>query len=77
MLMMLAPRFAKSGQSFGRIAAPAVDMNTGDRRGNLKGNPADAAPRFAKSGQSFGRIAAPAVDSNTRRSARESERKPS
>ena len=42
MLMMLAPRFAKSGQSFGRIAAPAVDSNTGDRRGNLKGNPADA-----------------------------------
>ena len=42
MLMMLAPRFAKSGHSFGRIAVPAVDMNTGDRRGNLKGNPADA-----------------------------------
>ena len=74
MLMMLASRFAKSGQSF-------VDSKT--RRSARESEKETQlmlmmlAPRFAKSGQSFGRIAVPAVDSNTRRSARESERKPS
>ena len=42
MLMMLAPRVAKSVQYFGQTGTPAVESKTGDRRGNLKGNPADA-----------------------------------
>ena len=42
MLMMLAPRFAKSVQYFGRTGTPAVDSKPENRRGNLKGNPADA-----------------------------------
>ena len=56
MLTMLAPWFSKSVQCFGRTATPAVDSKSGDRRGNLKGNPADAddaAPRFTKSVHSF------------------------
>ena len=42
MLMMLAPQFAKSVQYFGRTGTPAVDSKPENRRGNLKGNPADA-----------------------------------
>ena len=42
MLMMLAPRITKSVQYFGRTATPAVDSKPENRRGNLKGNPADA-----------------------------------
>ena len=40
--MLLAPRFSKSAQSFGRTAAPAVGFKARRWRESSKHNPADA-----------------------------------